>query len=117
MRSDVCYFNEARYAVAKKRVDHQPNGKSSKRDEPPAPPDSRQDREGHSRRRGCDSTAGTDRAHQKLVTARCEIGKVDCAPLRWRAPVGISPFEFVLIAQHFAGGEAQANEIDLHLVL
>ena len=42
------------------------------------------------------------------MTVRCSLE---------RAPVGVGAFEPVLVAQHFTGPEAKADEIDLQLVL
>ena len=46
-----------------------------------------------------------------------EAGEVYGALFAWRAPLRGGAFEFVLIVQHVAGAEAQADEVNLHLVL
>ncbi len=42
---------------------------------------------------------------------------VDCALLDGCAPVCVSPFKSVLVAQHLARREVQAPEINLYLIL
>ena|SRR5207247_2661609 len=113
----IGYFKEARHAITEQRVDRQRDGESGQRHKPPTPPNRRQDGKGHTRWRGTYVSGRTNGAHEKPVATRSEIGKVDRALFRWRAPVGISAFEFVLVVQNVTGRKAQAHKIDLYLIL
>src|SRR5713226_6194601 len=67
--------------------------------EPPSLPDMRQDGERDYRRRGTHNAVRCHCAHQKTITARRQVRKVDRALLGWCTPIRIGSFEFVLVTQ------------------
>ena len=115
--SHVGHLEQTRDAIPVQRIDHQADGKRDQRQKPGTLPERTQDREGDGCRISARDAVGVHRTNDERVTARGKARVGDRPLVTERAPVAVGPFESVLVTQHVTRLEAEADEINLQLVL
>src|SRR5215469_14313419 len=105
------------YPVTVGSIQSESGCKHDRGDEPPPPPEWRENPEPNRCRRLAEYAIRIYRPHQEPIRAGGEIRVGYRALVGGRAPLGISTFEFVLISERFASREIQPGKIDLNVVL
>src|SRR6516225_4838805 len=116
-RAHALEFEKPFHAVAIERVHRRGYKYGEKALKPPAAPDGRQNSEIHLSHVGAHPAFPVDRTHQEAIGSRREGGIVYGSLLADLAPIPVSTFQLVLVAEYIADAEVEARKFNLDLVL
>src|SRR5215510_940982 len=115
-RANSLDLHQSSDSITVESIKRQRESGRNQREKPPTLPQRWKNSERDGGGTGTDCVIRVDGAHEKPVTTRGKpVGHT--APFGRRAPILVGAFDLVLVAKHVSRREAQADEINLQLVL